>query len=87
MTVTVEAIDGQTRVKLLNADGNVIDDRVLIKRGKQRTWRVDPEVVIQVGNARAANVTVDGREYGAMGNKAEAKAWRIKQGEKPKTIS
>jgi cytoskeletal protein RodZ len=87
MLVKIAAIDGQTRVKLLGADGDVIDERVLIKKGKERTWSVDPEVVIQVGNARAANVTVDGVEYGAMGNKAEARAWRIKQGEKPKTIS
>jgi hypothetical protein len=48
---------------------------------------VDPDVTVRAANARAANITVDGVEYGAMGNKPEAKTWRIKQGEKPKTIS
>jgi hypothetical protein len=83
----VEAVDGQTRVRLTDADGEVIDERVLIKEGQKKTWRVDPDVTLRAANARAANVTIDGIEYGAMGNKAEAKAWRIKQGEKPKTIS
>jgi hypothetical protein len=48
---------------------------------------VDPDVTLRAANSKAANVSVDGVEYGAMGNKAEARAWRIKQGEKPKTIS
>jgi hypothetical protein len=87
MLLKVEAIDGQTRVKLTDAAGEVIDEGVLIKKGKQKTWRVDPDVTLRAANSKAANVSVDGVEYGAMGNKAEARAWRIKQGEKPKTIS
>jgi hypothetical protein len=87
MVIKVEAIAGQTRVRLTDRDGEVIDDRVLIRDGQKKTWRVDPEVILRVGNAKAANVTVDGIEYGAMGSKPEAKSWRIEQGEKPKTIS
>ncbi len=87
MLLKVEAIAGQTRVKLTDADGAIIDEGVLIKKGKQKTWRVDPEVILRVGNSKAANVSVDGVEYGAMGSKPEAKSWRIKQGEKPKTLS
>lgn len=83
MLLKVEAIGGQTRVKITDRDGEVIDSRVLIKDGQKRTWRVDPDVFLRVGNARAAIVTVDGVEHGAMGNKAEAKTWRIKQGQKP----
>lgn len=86
MLLKVEAVDGQSRVQLTDADGDVIDERVLIKDGQKKTWRVDPDVILRVGNARAANVTVDGQALGPMGSKPEAKTWRIKQGEKPKTI-
>ncbi len=86
MLLKVEAIDGQTRVQLTEPGGDVIDERVLIKAGQTRSWRVDPEVLLRVGNARAANVTVDGQAFGALGNKPEAETWRIKQGEKPKPV-
>ncbi len=86
MLVKVEAINGQTRVQLTDAGGDVIDARVLIKEGQSKSWRVDPDVILRVGNARAASVTVDGQALGAMGSKPEVKSWRITQGEKPKTI-
>jgi cytoskeletal protein RodZ len=86
MVLKVEAVDGQTRVRISRPDGDVIDDRVLLKAGQKQTWRVDPDVLLRVGNARAAHVTVDGIDHGAVGNKAEAKTWRIKQGEKPKKV-
>ncbi len=86
MLVQVQAVDGQTRVQLLSADGEVIDEGVLVKDGQTKSWRVDPEVILRVGNARAANVSVDGQPLGAMGSKPEAKTWRIKQGEKPRTV-
>ena len=35
---------------------------------------------------KAANVTVDGVEYGPMGSKAEATRWLIKQGERPRRV-
>ena len=86
MVLKVVAIDGQTRLQLSDGNDKVISERIIIKDGQKKMWRVDPDVVLRVGNARAAHVTVDGIEYGAMGSKPEAKAWRIKQGEKPKTI-
>lgn len=85
MVVRVGAVGGQTRVKLTDAAGDTIDEQVLIKDGETQTWRVDPEVILRVGNARAANVTVDGVEYGAMGDKPAVKTWRIKQGQKPRS--
>ncbi len=86
MQLKVEAVGGQTRVQLTDPQGAVIDARVLLKDGQKKTWSVDPDVIVRVGNARAANVTVDGKAFGAMGNKPEAMAWRIKQGEKPKSV-
>jgi hypothetical protein len=86
MLLQVQAVEGQTRVLLTGADGDVIDEGVLLKDGQTRTWRVDPDVILRVGNARAASVTIDGQPLGAMGSKPEAKSWRIKQGEKPKTL-
>jgi len=87
MMVKVEAIDGQTRVRLTEPDGTVIDQKVLLEDGEKKSWRVDPDVILRVGNAKAANVTVDGRAWGPVGKKSVAKEWRIKQGEKPKTTS
>lgn len=87
MSLTVEAPAGQTRVKLTDADGDVIAEGVLIQKGQKRTWRVDPDVTLRVANSKAANVSVDGVEVISRGNKPEAKTWRIKQGEKPKPIS
>jgi hypothetical protein len=86
MLVQVQAVDGQTRVQLLSPDGEVIDEGVLVKDGQTKSWRVDPDVILRVGNARAANVSVDGQPLGAMGSKPEAKTWRLKQGEKPRTV-
>ena len=86
MLLKVEAIDGQTRVQLTTPDGDVIAERVVIKDGRAKTWTVDPDVILRVGNARAANVTVDGQAFGAMGNKPEALTWRVKQGEEPKPV-
>jgi len=86
MVLKVEAADGQTRVKLTRPNGDVIDQKVLLKDGQKQTWRVDPDVILRVGNAKAANVSVDGRSYGQVGRNAVAVEWRIKQGEKPKVI-
>ena len=87
MVVTVTAVDGFTRVKLSGPDDEVIADGIRLEPGQSQTFRVDPEVVLRVGNARAAHVTVDGIEYGAMGKKAEAVTWQIQQGQKPKSTS
>ncbi len=86
MTVKVEAIDGQTRVKLTKPNGDVIAEKVILKDGQKQTWTVDPDVILRVGNAKAANVTVDGQSRGQVGKNAVAVEWRIKQGEKPKVI-
>ncbi len=86
MLLKLAAVGGQTRVQLTDAQGDVIEDRVVLKDGQKKTWSVDPDVILRVGNARAASVTIDGKVFGPMGNKPEAMAWRIKQGEKPKTV-
>ncbi len=87
MILVVSAVDGFTRLKLLAPDEEVIVEGVRLEPGQSRTFRVDPEVILQVGNARAAHVVVDGVDRGAMGKKAEAATWRIVQGEKPAPIS
>jgi hypothetical protein len=87
MVVTVEAVDGFTRVKIVGPDDEAVIEGLRIEPGRARTFRVDPEVTLQVGNARAAHVTVDGVEYGAVGKKPEAATWLIRQGERPRDIS
>jgi cytoskeletal protein RodZ len=87
MLVTVTALDGYTRIKLTDPDDEVIAEGIRLAPGESRAFRVDPDVVLRVGNARAASVTVDGTDYGAMGRNPEAMAWRIQQGQKPKPIS
>jgi hypothetical protein len=87
MLLTIRAVEGGTRVKLTDASGEVIVQGLRLDSGEKRTWRVDPDVTLRVGNARAANISVDGKDFGAMGNKAEAETWRIQQGKKPKPVS
>jgi len=87
MLLKIEAVDGGTRIKVTNADGEVIAERIRLDEGEKWTRRVDPDVTLRVGNARAAHVTVDGVELGRMGSGSGARIWRIKQGEQPKTIS
>ena len=86
MVVTVTAVDGSTRVRLLNLDEETIDAEIRLQPGQSKTYHLDPEVILKVGNAKAANVTVDGVQYGAMGKKSETKAWLIQQGERPRTV-
>jgi cytoskeletal protein RodZ len=87
MVVEVEAVDGFTRIKLTGPDEEVIEDGIRLEPGQTRTFRVEPEVILQVGNGRSAHVTVDGVEYGAVGKKPEAATWLIRQGEQPRDIS
>jgi cytoskeletal protein RodZ len=87
MVVTVSAVDGFSRVKLFAADGEeVIADTMRLEPGQSRTFRVDPLVLLKVGNAKAAHVTIDGVDYGSMGKKAESMTWRIRQGERPRKV-
>ena len=87
MVVSVAAVDGFSRIKVVGVDDEVIVDGIRLAPGQSKTFRLDPEVWLQVGNARAAHVTVDGVEYGAMGKKPEAMSWLIRQGERPRPIS
>ncbi len=86
MAIRVEAIDGKTRVKLTKPDGQIIAEKILLQDGQKKVFRVDPDVILRVGNAKAANVTVDGKSYGVMGDKALPVEWRLVQGKKPKTL-
>jgi cytoskeletal protein RodZ len=88
MVITVRAEDGFSRVKILGPDGEaVVAESTRLRPGESKTFRVDPEVILAVGNAKSANVTVDGVDYGAMGKKAEAMVWLIRQGERPRKTS
>jgi hypothetical protein len=87
MVLTVSAVEGYTRIKLVTPDEDVIAEGIRLEPGQSRTFRVDPEVILQLGNARAAHLTVDGVDYGAMGKKPEAGAWQIVQGQKPRALS
>ena len=87
MVVRVDAVDGKTRVRLTKPNGDIIEGKVLLERGQKKSWRVDTNVILRVGNAKAANVTIDGESFGVMGNKAVPAEWQLKQGEKPKIIS
>jgi hypothetical protein len=87
MLLTISAVEGFTRIKLVGPDEEVVAEGVRLEPGQSRTFRVDPDVLLQVGNARAAHVTVDGVDYGAMGKKAEAMTWQIQQGQKPAPVS
>ena len=87
MVVTVRAEDGSSRIKLVGPGDEVIAEGIRLDPGQSRTFRVDPEVVLFVGNAKAAHVSVDGVDYGAVGKKAEAAQWQIRQGERPRKVS
>ncbi len=87
MIVTVSAVEGYTRIKIVGQDEKVLADGIRLEPGQSRTFRVDPDVLLQVGNARAAHVTVDGVDYGAVGKKAEAATWQLLQGQKPAPVS
>lgn len=87
MFVTVTAVDGNTRVNLTDAEDEVIAEGIRLEPGQSQTFQTDKVVTLRVGNARAAHVTVDGVEYGAMGDKAGAMTWLITQGAKPKPTS
>ena len=50
------------------------------------SWRVDPDVILRVGNSKAAKLTVDGQEYGMLGKKALPVEYRLQQGKTPKRI-
>ena len=86
MAVRVEAIDGKTRMRLTLPNGDVVAEKILLQPGEHKVFRVDPDVVLRVGNAKAANVTVDGKSYGVMGTKALPAEWRLQQGKTPKKL-
>ncbi len=86
MVIKVEALDGNTRVKITRPNGDIVAQTVLLNKGQKRTWQVDPDVILRVGNAKAAHVTVDGQPYGKVGKTAVPVEWRIKQGQQPKAI-
>jgi len=87
LVVTVTAVGGDTRLKITDLDDEAIVEGIRLTEGESRTFKLDGAVILRVGNARAANITIDGYEYGSLGTKAEAKAWQLNQGQKPKPIS
>jgi hypothetical protein len=73
-------------VRLTKPNGDLVAGPIQLKEGQKKTWRVDPDVILRVGNAKAAKVSVDGVSHGKMGKTAVAAEWRLKQGEKPKNL-
>ena len=86
MNVRIDAVDGKTRVKISKPNGDVLKEKILIDDGESRTFRVDPDVIVRVGNSKAARLTVDGEEFGMMGEKALPVEYRVKQGQSPKRL-
>lgn len=85
----VSAIDGSTRLNVItnDDDGNFLVRAMQLAAGKSHKLTTDRDVIVSVGNARVAHLTVDGVEYGRMGKKSESKSWRVNKGEKAKQIS
>ena len=86
MAVRIDAVDGKTRVRITKPHGDTLKEKILIQDGDSRTFRVDPDVILRVGNSKAAKLTVDGQEYGMLGKKALPVEYRLQQGKTPKRI-
>ena len=86
MAVRIDAVDGKTRVRITKPNGDTLKEKILIQDGDSRTFRVDPDVILRVGNSKAAKLTVDGQEYGMLGKKALPVEYRLQQGKTPKRI-
>ena len=84
----ITAVGGATRVNVaINDDeGKYLIRALQLKAGESRSLSTDRNIVISVGNARAAHLTVDGVDYGRMGKKSESKSWRVDKGDKAKPI-
>ena len=80
--VTVEAVDGFTRLNV-EVDGETVSSGRRLGPGEWETFRAGERIVLRAGNGRAAHVTVDGVQYGAMGKQPEARTWLIEKGKKP----
>ncbi|CAN5850502.1 hypothetical protein BH23CHL8_BH23CHL8_10370 [soil metagenome] len=80
--VTVEAVDGFTRINV-EVDGETVTAGRRLGPGEWETFRAKEEIVLRAGNGRAAHVTVDGVQYGAMGKQPEVRTWVIAKGKKP----
>jgi cytoskeletal protein RodZ len=86
IVATVTAVDGATRVAV-EADGQRIsDDGLRLKAGQSQTFLANDQMTIQVGNAKSAQVTVDGVDRGTMGKVAEPKVWLLEPGQAPQTV-
>jgi cytoskeleton protein RodZ len=86
MAVRIDAVDGKTRVKITKPNGDVLKEKILIADGQSRTFRVDPDVILRVGNSKAARLTVDGEEFGMMGKRALPVEYRLQQGKAPRQL-
>ncbi|MEX1295007.1 MAG: RodZ domain-containing protein [Candidatus Limnocylindrales bacterium] len=86
MALRIDAVDGKTRVKITKPNGDVLKEKILIPAGQSRTFRVDPDVILRVGNSKAAKLTVDGEEFGMLGKKALPVEYRLQQGKTPRQL-
>jgi hypothetical protein len=80
--LTVSAQGGFSRITV-TVDGEVVTSGQRLSPGESAAFTAGEEIVLRAGNARAATVSVNGVDYGAMGERPEVVAWLIRKGEKP----
>jgi hypothetical protein len=85
----ISAVEGGTRINVVTNDD---EEKYLVKglqlpAGKSHKITTDRDVIVSVGNAQVAHLTVDGVDYGKMGKKSESRSWRVDKGEKAKQIN
>jgi cytoskeletal protein RodZ len=86
LIATVRAVEGQTRIQI-TADGELVTEPgKRLREGQEATFRATDELIVQVGNAKAAHVVVDGIDHGAMGRVAGSKTWRFEPGQDPQPV-
>jgi hypothetical protein len=86
LIATISAVEGKTRIQV-TADGEVVSEAgQQLQDGESATFRATEEIEVQVGNARAANLTVDGVDHGPMGKVAEPKTVLLTPGERPQPV-
>ncbi|WP_406287123.1 helix-turn-helix domain-containing protein [Embleya sp. NBC_00896] len=66
VTVLVNAIDGPSWVRTLDAEGKEIFETILAK-GESKTFSDPAKLELQIGNSGAVQLTVNGKEVGAAG--------------------
>jgi hypothetical protein len=80
--LTVSAEGGFSRISV-TADGEVVTSGQRLAPGESADFTAREEIVLRAGNGRSATVSVNGVDYGAMGERPEVVTWLVRKGEKP----